>query len=205
MRGFCHKGVILFPKVESYEYKEDLYKINLAKAVKAIIQYLKEKDIAVGALTTDETAILVNPADVYWMQTLPDEDAFFVKNNCENMGLNFTQLEKYEDLYKDARLQLPVARGLSPEQRFEIVNKRNDMITKKLLEDAKLIVHFTVPNFSAYKVKPKEMDGKIFLVVNSNNFMLKCYLNGHETDSIPLLEVPYANRPLHQWEVLKNG
>lgn len=205
MRGFCHTGILLFPKVESYEFRNESYHLCMRKSLKAIIDYFQSVDITLAAFTSDEVAILANPANMYWIQALPPEDAFFVKNNCDNMGKTFTDVEEHPAIYAEAKKKFPIARGLSREQRFEIVLKRNNFITKKIIEQSRLIVHFVTHNNVAYKINPKVGDNKIIININNGDFLMKCYLNGAEVDAIPLLGLPYANRPLMTWEVIQNG
>lgn len=202
MEGFTDKCLLLFPKPESYEYRSETYRLNFKKALNNLLTYLENKHIQPCCFTTDEIALTVNPRNVTWLQTLGDPDDFFMRNHNEIMaGLKYKTVEKLPDLYKKANAKVPLDKGLTTEQRFEVIVKREAMITKELINKYKLVIIFEQANNPSYKVVSKDADGRICIYIDNTSFIPRCYLSGMQVDANDLLCLLGANRPVFQWEV----
>ncbi|MDR1523271.1 MAG: hypothetical protein LBS29_04905 [Endomicrobium sp.] len=201
MYGYADDGLLLLPKVESYEHRSETYHLDLRKAVNNLLSFCEIRKIQLKCFVTDEVAVLLNPKGVEWILTVPKEDYFFIRTNCDNMGKEYPNLISYNDLYTLARKKFPVEEKLNREQRFDVVLQREHFVTKKIIEKFKFVINIFTPNNAAYSVEPKEGDDKIILHVHNGNFIINGYINGYSTDIIDLLDLVYANRPLHTWKV----
>lgn len=202
MKGFADNCLVLFPKPESYEYRSDMYHLNLKRSLENLLKYLESCDIKPQCFTTDEVALLVNPRDVEWLQTLSDPDNFFMMtHNVAMEALKFKQVTKLTDLYSKINKSVQLERGLTEEQRFEVIVKREARITKELITEAKIVIIFEQPNNSSYKVVSKDGDGRICIYINNKTFIPKCFISGIQADPNDLLGFSGANRPVYQWEV----
>lgn len=202
MEGFTDNCLVLFPKPESYENRVDLYHIQLKRSIENLLKYLSKCKIQPQCFTTDEVALIVNPKDVEWLQTLSDPDNFFmITHNVSMEALKYKQVTKLPDLYAKVNKDVPLERGLTEEQRFEVIVKRESRITKSIIKDSKLVILFEQPNNPSYKVVSKEGDGRICIFINNKTFTPKCFISGMEVDPNDILGFQGANRPVYQWEV----
>lgn len=202
MRGFSDTALVLFPKPESYENRTDDYHYKFKKAVNNLSAYLNNCDMKIKCFATDEVSLISGIKDATWIQTLNDADKFFMMTHNVNMtAWKWMDLEKVPEKYDLAAKKFPLERGLTADQRFEVLVKRENLITKELIKEAKVVINFEQPNNPNYKVVSKEDDAKICIIISNRTFLPKCYLSGNEIDPNDLLAFQGANRPIYSWEV----
>lgn len=204
MKGFTDKCLLIFPKPESYEFREERYHSSIRKAVNNLVAYMSAIGVELYCMSTDEVSLMVNPAKVKWIQTLSEPDDFFMRSHNQAMtGLKYKEIIKEPELYLKANEKFKLERGLTPEQRFELIVKRERLTSKAIIDKHKLVIMFNQPNNPSYVVTKKEGDGKLRIFINNNTFIPECYLSGELIDANDLLQLTGANRPVFSWEVDK--
>lgn len=199
MRGFTREALLLFPKLESYEYRSEIYKLQMKRATKVICDYLVKQDIEPRCFATDEVGPGLVPDSCRLIQTLSVGDLFWAQKNCKDI-YPVRDGVMYDDLYAKALTKFPMKPGLSVEQRFEDVLKREEFVCKALIKEYKLIVFFRQGNNPSYKLTSKPNDAKIIMFIDNSNFRAKCYMGGIEMDNLNILGFNSANRPVFEWE-----
>lgn len=200
MKGFSKTGIMLLPKLETYRSRDDFYHLNLKKSIAKALAFFKSKDIQLECFTTDELANQLRPEGVEWVNASTPEDIFFIKKNVEGM----THLMSGKDIdyiYEEVRTKYPAGRGLSLEDRFDILLKRDKWSANKYIQEQKLVITFEHSQNAYYKIKTKDGDGRIIFRVNHNNFTISSILSGQPIDVTYLAEYNGATKPLYAWEV----
>lgn len=203
MRGFTDKALILLPKVESWELKGDNYIYNFKQAIRNILAYCRKFDMAPYCLSSDETANHLGLHGVLYDMSSTYGDKFFLESKCGYRPV--TTVSDHPEIYKKAIKRYPVIEGVSDEEYLTDLQKRDRYITKKIIDDYKFVVFFNTPNNPSFSVKSREEDGRIVVMVNSNNFTCKCYISGNEIPCEDLLQEQTCNRPLCDWSIQKEG
>lgn len=202
MRGFDNKALILFPKLENYEFKSSSYKYDFKRAVNHLCEYLKSIDVEPHVFYTDDIARELCHPDFKWVSTLSKADRFFISKYCDgtSSALNSSMIE-FEDIYNEITAKDPGSLDMGVEERFDMVLRHDSKAATKIIPMYKIVVHFVVKGKAKYKVTTKQGDGKVRINVNAGNFLPTVYMSGNEEDACDLLAVPYANRCLDLWEV----
>lgn len=205
MKGFDNKALVLFPKMENYEFKGAAYKYQFKTAVDKLCKYLKSIGMEPHVFYTDDVGREINHKDFKWVSTLSKADRFFVSKYCDGTsGALTTPMIEYDDIYNEVTAKDPGTVDMSVEERFEMVLRHDLKAANKLIPTYKVVCHFLIKGKSKYKVTSKQGDGKIRVNINANNFMPTVYMGGNEENACDLLGVPYANRCLELWEVKDN-
>lgn len=200
MRGFDTKALILFPKMENYEYKSGDYKYQFKKAVNNLLRYLKSVDIEPHVFYTDDVARELSYPDFVWVSTLCTADRYFIANNCDNCGDALKKnMITFDDIYNEIVAKDPGSVFMSEQERYEMVIRHSAKAASKIIPDYKIVIHIQLPTKAQYKVTSKPNDGKIRISVSANTFAPKAYLSGFEEDACDLLGIPYGNRTLDVW------
>jgi len=202
MRGFDNKALILFPKLENYKNKQGMYKYTFKTALDNMISYLKSVDIEPHVLYSDDVAREIRHNDFVWVSPVNKADRFFMSKYCDNCkdALQLPMVE-FDDIYNDIISKDPGSVDMSVNERFEMVLRHINKATAKVIPNYKIVVHFSVPSKSQYKVTSKPNDGKIRITVSANNFSVKVLMGGNEENICDMLGVPYASRSLDLWRV----
>jgi hypothetical protein len=202
MKGFTDKCLLLFPKPEVYEYKTEHYYLNFKRALDRLMKYFSYLNVQVCCLTTDEIALVYDLSGVIWYQTLSDADTFFMRtHNQSKAKLAYKEnMEKFPALYETAMSKFPLQRGLSTDQRFDVLVKREYLISKEIISDFNLVFSIQQPSNKSYNTPSKEGDGKIRISINNGSFICTCFMSGEEMDATDLLNFTGANRPMYEWE-----
>lgn len=199
MRGFTDKGIMLMPKEETWNSRGIDYQLSLRKSVNAAIAYFKSLGITMHCFTTNDVALKLNPKGVEWVDCSAPEDIFFIKKNVEGFS-NIPSGLQIDEIYDETRKKIPVGKGLSIEERFEIVEKRDKMSANNYIAEQKLVVTFEHPQNSYYKVAGKADDGRIIFKVSHINFLVTCVLSGNPIDAPTITGYNGATRPIYMWE-----
>ncbi len=200
MRGFCETGILLFPKMETYEFRGEDYHAYLKKGADKVIQFFKNRNILLDCFTTNEVALIIAPEGVNWVNSSTPEDIFFIKRNCDGMS-NIKEGSNLDKFYEEARKKYVLERGLPLEKRFEVALKRDKFVANKQIKSYKLVVTFEHQNNPYYKTESKPNDGRIILKINHSNFVGQAYMSGNAIDIVQILQYNGAARPVHLWEV----
>lgn len=202
MKGFDDKALILFPKWENYEGKPFNYKYQFKKAVQNVIDYLLSCNITPYVFYTDDVARAIGAPEFKWICTLGKADRFFISKYCDGCSEALTKkMLFFEDIYNDLIIKEPYDVNASPEEKFEVILRRSVKASNKIIPLFKIVVNFTIPNKSQYRVTIKPGDGKIRILINARNFYPKAYISGSEENICDLLELPCASRTVDLWEV----
>jgi hypothetical protein len=112
--------LFLPPSIAAWNGETDAYRSRAANIFKTLANVLPKPQV----FLTDETAQALNPDGAAWIQPVPDEDALFIRTNCEGMGVNPAEVVTDAELNNKLRGLYPVPRGCSRERRFEVTLKR---------------------------------------------------------------------------------
>ena len=199
MLGFDDKALILFPKEESWEFKDYGYKYQFKQALANLCRYLKSINIQPYAFYTDDVARDLGNPNIMWVSTLSKADRFFVKNHCGLDNVMSIPMVEYDEVYNEVTLKDPGDVDMSEDERFSMVIRHDIAAAKKIIPKYKIVVHFYVKNNAKYTVTSKQGDGRIRINVSAGNFMPTVYMSGNQEDPCDVLGVPFANRCLSLW------
>lgn len=202
MKGFTDKALIVFPKMEAYEFKSDEYKYHVRKAVMNLTAYFKEVGIEPHFFYTDDIARALLIPGITYVSTLNISDRYFVSQNCDGMANAMDKsIIQYPDIYAKYSVDDPDLNTLSVQQRFNLVMLHNNKAAVDIAHEYKIIIHFVKSRENQYTFKSKEQDGRILIEINMDKLTPVAYMSGMRVSPIDLFNRPYANRPLHVWEV----
>lgn len=196
MKGFAERCLVLFPSPDFLEEKPDLHVARFRRSVDKLLSYLSYIGIEPCAFVSDEVSL--RWANNFTMlQTLPRPDMFFMQRHNDSMSvLKNIKYEFQEELCSEASKKFPVTSNSSVEERFSVACKRESFITKKLINDYKLVFYFT----KGYNVKSALNDGKLRVSIDSTSLVCTCRLSGQVMDVCSMFAFQGAQRPLYQWE-----
>jgi hypothetical protein len=199
MKGFCKTGLLLLPKVESFS-DDDSYLVHLNSVCNKLVRFFKTMNIQLEAFTTNDATSLIDIEGISWVSSAcVPEDVFFIRKKCDMPDI--PDGKELSSLYEQAREKYPIKRGLSDEERFDIVVKRDKYCANKYIADNKLIITLERDNNRYYKTQSEKNDGKIIVFVNPKNFMVKTFMSGNQMDPVKLLGYAGARRQIFNWEV----
>lgn len=206
MKGFADKALIVFPKFETYEFKNDEYKYHVRKAVMNLLTYFKEVGIQSHFFYTDDIARALLIPGITYVSTLNISDRYFVSQNCDGMSNAMDKsIIQYPEVYAKYSIDDPDLNTLSVQQRFNLVMVHNNKAAMDIAQDYKILVHFVKPRETQYNFKSKNQDGRIYIEVNMDRLTPAAYISGTQVSPIDIFNRPYANRAMHVWEVSQNG
>lgn len=202
MTGFTDKCLLLFPSADAWEYKTEFYYTRFNKSVGNLVKYISYCGMELYCLTSDEVAIITRPAGAKFVQTMNDGDSFFMREHNENMKIpSYITIEKRPELYRGSEVKTPLRRGLTPDQRFEDILKRERFISKSVIQEFKAVFRIDQSKNVNYRVDSKENDGRILVNISSKDFIPTCYMSGKVWDCNDILGINGANNPVYKWEV----
>lgn len=196
MHRFSQSALILLPKQVN---KESRYMTLFNGAMRSLIQYLNYKGVTPLAFSTDCLANELRYNGMEYLMPLSESDEFFARNNClgmDNMPVG-TRLNKEIAV---ATKKHPNVRGLSREQRFELMQKRELLAVKKYIDSCKLVFTFAKGKNQSYKLTHKEGDGLLRIYVDSNSLIVKPILSGKEISPHDVFDFSECSRPLYSWK-----
>ena len=201
MKGFDTKALLLFPKMENYENRSVMYKYQFKRAVSNFVKYLLSCGIEPHVFYTDDVARELNDESFVWVNPLGESDSFFISRHCEGTSDAMKDMITYPELTNAVLAKDPGSLDMSESDRFEMVLRHVTKTTAKIIPTYRIVVNFTVPNRSQYKVASKPGDSKIRVTVSANNFVPQVLMSGNKEDPCDIFNVPYGNRSLDNWEV----
>lgn len=203
MRGYTDKALIIMPKPENYENKDEIHKLHIRECVRGF-RTLIEK--VVGARTlmllTDEVALDVYSKDssIGWICTLPEADLQFAKNNLPAFGFIPSYISNND--YNDEAVKkypVPIKRKLTKEERFKIAERRNNFIAKKFIQEFKLVmcVGGDAPAFKLYETLGKD---RAVFNINPRNYVVGMTYMGAPMDIAVFTTRKETLSPAIRWE-----
>lgn len=198
MKGFSSNCIIIAPKIESCENRTTSYWSTLRDSCLALQDFLRECEIQSMAFVTDEVARQIAADDTLWLNPCTPEDTFFVQRNCEGMSNlgNSRNLDRY---YPSARNAFKVKRGMSIEDRFAVIVKREKQVAKTLIAESRLVATFCTPSNSYYKVASVKGDKRLILRINPINFLVECEMSGAPVPANYIITERPVSKPLYEW------
>lgn len=191
---------MLFPSLKGYRDKSDMYYTNMERVVSNILILFKSYGIQLYSYTTDEVGVCINrPQELGWIQPLLPEDEFFARKNCRNMDHGIRIAKQFPEIAGNVRKKYPLVEGMTQEERFELVCKRNLYFIREINKQMKCIIHIVSKSSMEYNIKPTPDDGKLFVLINNGNFQIQTFMNGEEIEPSIILGFPFANMPVHTW------
>lgn len=201
MQGFTDKALIICPKIATYDSRNLDYQIKLLDSIKSLIRYFKSRGIQPYCIYTDELSHEL-PIDVKWASPVNRGDAFFIKNNVD--GFDSTKEPEFfaTDKIDTIANKFKVERGMSVEDRFEILLKREVRGVKVLMEEFKIIAAFHHPNNPSFKmIQSEENDGRLIITVDHVAFLAEAMMSGMQIEITSITQLESAKQPLYNWEV----
>jgi hypothetical protein len=200
MHGFTNEGILIYPKYETWDSRGYQFQSYLRSAVKAVVEYFNFYNIKISCLTTDEVAVQERPVNVGWVDVIPAEDKFFVKNNCGMGNIPEADTVLY-DIYDKARKKYPAEKGMPVADRFSnVVIPRERFIFKEFIKTQKLVISFELPTNRNYPVAVEKGDGRLVLEIGNTNFLAKAVFSGEPIDPLFILQDPSTTKAVYRWE-----
>lgn len=201
MKGFTDKAIILLPRFGVYNAKPGEWQRLFKLSVSNMVKFLKMNEIEAYTFNTDDISDLMGIPDLKQLDLLTQEDrllleTFFLDGKKAPSGEPISQ-----DIIKETTKKYPVKRGTSKEEKLAIFEKRDKFISRKLIEQSKLVISWEVKSGAYYKVESKEGDQRIIVNVSPLNFSIEASLSGIPVDVIDIFNYTKARSPLHTWEV----
>lgn len=188
MKGFCDYGFILFPRLSVYEAMNDLSIGRLKDGISKVVKYMENEEIELYALSTDESAecFIPNNVNIKFINSILPEDMNYLNRHL-NCSFNCELSKMVEPFVDEIREKYPTERGMSEDDRIELINKRIDFIQKKIFEKVSLIVNIDRKTNSQYKLKSKEDDEKILIEIDPDSLIPIVKMSGSQMSAEALL------------------
>lgn len=193
MKGFTDKALLLLSDPSDLEEVTTSFRVSYMKAVENIIEYLKDNGIQHYCLLSDALTSRINMHNPVWLATGDSADMFFMQNFCSVPKYEAQPLT--EDLALKVRTKFPIERGLSPEERFDIVSKRVRFTERALISRFNFVVVFG----KQYNPTTKPGDGRAVMRVDSHHFYTSLQLSGENIPINDFMQLSYANQCLSEW------
>lgn len=203
MRGFTDRALILCPSPVSVYGKPDRYKTHLNNALNNIHLFCEHNLMDVCILCSDQIAVEYVPKPVVTYSTLTKGDLVFMKQHnpafkkLENRELS----DKYNDIIKQASVKNPIEKGLIVDQRFSIIVKRESFVSRKIIQDFRLVFNIQPKNSKQYKAKTKDGDTRIVVNIDAFNFVATTEMSGKVMTTSEVIGLQTSNRPVYEWKV----
>lgn len=202
MKGFDDKALILFPFLENYDSKPEHYKYKFKECLGKFVKYLHSQDIQAHAFLTDDIAQICKDKIDVWVSPISKADRFFVSKYCEGMsGVLKQQAIEYPNIYADCARKDAGTPDMSITARFDLVNKHCKQAFAAIIPQYPIVVHFMLKSKMQYKVTSKPGDKRIRINISIDNFVPMVYMSGSEMNACDVLNIPYGNRAITNWEV----
>lgn len=201
MQGFCESGILILPEINTVNGEDKQYASLLFKGLENVVKYFANIGIQLECPSIMEFAPSVQIDGIQWINTLTPEDTFFAEEAFKRKRRpNEKDIDDF--YYVKARTKFPAQKGLSGDDRVELIDKREKFITNSYIEDKELVLLFENPRLSRYKVKSKEDDGRIVITVNPNTFVMSAKMSSEDVLIEELLEgYKWAKMPVSDWRL----
>lgn len=197
MRNFSSTALLLFPKTLNTETR---YMTLFNGAVRNLLKYFEIEGITPQCFNTDMMAIKLHYPGIQYLSPLSESDEFFARNNCEDMDIMPAGIP-LSDFSAEALKKHPNVRGLTREQRFELLQKRELFAVRKYLKTCRVAVSFAKGKNQSYKLESKEGDGLLRLYIEPSNLIVKPFISGKELLPGDVFKFSSCTRPINQWNM----
>lgn len=201
LQGFDNKALVIYPLADDYYSKGLQYENHIRISALNVQKYLKLNNVYYDCFVTDDIAREIRVSPDRWVATLNQGDMFFVKNNCEDMFVDFANVVTNADVIKSTQDKYPNERGLGVERRFELVLKRDSMARREILKTYKIVILFKQPKSPAMRFVAKPGSGIMYIEIDNSSFLAKCFMSDTLMDTTELLGIKNGYMPAYEWEV----
>lgn len=196
MKDFAQHALVLFSDKAKYLDSYGGYKQSYLKALANLTVALSNNDIRMLCLCSDPLAVNLwreVEFDADWQDVDDIGGMYFIHNNSDTP--NFERSVSIPDNIRELLdRRIPIERGITPERRAFLMNKRVAIAEKELIRQNKLVFVFG----SAYRAYQKEDDGRACVLIN-NQFIPTLKLSGHDSPIAAFMGFPTANLALTDW------
>lgn len=202
MKGFDTKALLLFPYFENYDSHGAPYKYKFKTCVQKMVRYLHSQGYEVHAFVTDDVAMLYKDCIDKWVSPLSKADRFFASKNCDGMTeVMKMDMVEFPDIYAKCARKDAGTPDMSVTARYDLVVKHNKQACAAIIPQYNVVVHFMVKSKLQYKATSKPGDKRIRINIDAGTFIPTVLMSGSEMFAADVLNVPYGNRSLENWEV----
>lgn len=201
MQGFCEKGILILPEINTVNGSDKRVAKLILLGLSNIIEYFDKIGIKLECPSIMDVAPSITDERIQWLNTLTPEDMFYAEEAFDRKR-RVNEVDVDESYYITARTKFKAEKGMSAEDRLELIDKREKLITNNYIEDSTLVIMFEKERLSRYKVKSKEEDGRIVLNVNPSTLVMSARMSGESIPIEQLLdELSCARLPVSDWGV----
>lgn len=200
MKGFCTEAVCILPKPESLTKRGEGYLRELKSAIYNLRDFLAENEIEMKCFATDEVALSLNLENIKYLQLLTPEDRNYLK--VMKVTNAYTQGQDVDNrVYEEVRRKFKVKPGMSQEERFAIIEKRERLAGKLVAANEKLVIDISTKNNRPYIVDSKKGDQRMLFRVNNEDFILSATMSGTPIDIWFLYKDKRLLDPVNKWKL----
>ena len=201
MQGFCDKGILILPEINTINGSDKRVAKLILLGLSNIIEYFDKIGIKLECPSIMDSAPSITDKRIQWINTLTPEDMYYAEE-AFNRKRRDNEIDIDESYYITARTKFKAEKGMTANERLELIDKREKLITNNYIEDSTLVIMFEREKVSRYKVKSKDEDGRIILNVNPNTLIMSARMSGESIPIEQLLdELSCARLPVSDWGV----
>lgn len=199
MRGFTNKALINCCDFEHarFSYWDDgtyTETQEFSKAIRNVIDLLKENNITPYATADDAVARILAPESLKFVNILPRGDMFFLHRY--SIGYE-NDVEIAGDFTEGRDTLAPIPEGISVEDRLNLIGTHRQTLYRLLAGHFKFNIVFDNVNVNKYPAKSAVWR------IHPGHFSHEIWMGGNLVDLRTFLEIPYGNAPVNVWEEFK--
>lgn len=207
MRGFTKEVLIILPSADTYLHKDFISKLSFDSELRIVLTYIQGLTITPFFFNNNELAVVLHelhkiPFSYQWISAFVKEDELFAKRGFIENLTNPPFGRVYEEFETLVRKQVKSRRGLTEQERFDLVVKRCRILNNLIINDFKFVITFETKTNEVYKVRSGyENDERIIWRYKAAIGSFESYMSGKPFSINTLTNYEHASRPLSKWEV----
>lgn len=207
MQGVAKEVLLILPKEETLNKYDELYFIKFRRAVSNLIKYFNSIDTEVFCFSSDDVAIQNKDLGMKFKHSLAPEDRYYLKKAVDGEAFIEDAEDINEEHYIKARKKFPTPKGISLDDRFQIVIKRDKLAGNEYIKTNKVTITMEKKSNAYYKVEPTMQnkriipDKRIIFKIDYTNFFMTATLSGTPIDIRYLLKNDNLLTSVDEWKI----
>ena len=197
MKGFTDKCIILLPQMRYVETRQKTWDSQLITSVNTLCKYFERNGIASEFFANDDTAhaYVPNLENVVGC-ILPEDVELFSLNSGYVPQISVTD----PVLENSTREKYPAARGLSDEEREQLMGKRIKYLVDRFLRTYQLVVDFSYKTTFRWPTNKFLKSNKLVVFIRPDTFEAIATLNTQPCAIHTVFTNLGSGLPVHMWK-----
>jgi hypothetical protein len=206
MRGFCEDVLFALPEFDTYEHQTYTVQQAFDRDLTKLVEYVRGVGIKpfffnhdLFALTLWRERVIT---DVFWVNSFSRDDIIYAGRTQVNDQETLPIHKEYLTITDAAREKYPTRRGLTEDERFDIMKSRCKFSANEILKQFRFVISLESPHHEQYKVrKGNKNDERMIWRLHPTSNKVEAFLSG---EPIPIQDVMNwrgAGFPLDRWDI----